>query len=177
MKRTLSQKTAISALMCAQAVTISLLESLIPTGSFMPPGAKLGFSNIVTMFCAETLGAKYAFCVTVFKALFAFLTRGVTAGIMSFAGGILSTALMCLLIKIKSVDIGYVGIAVSSAICHNATQLAVSVFISGTPEIMLYSPVLFAVSIITGVLTGVILKTIMPVLLKENKILTKGLEK
>lgn len=175
-KKTLTQKTALAALMCAQAIAISFLEGLIPTSAFLPPGAKLGLSNVVTMFCVETLSFPYALCVTLFKALFALLTRGVTAGIMSFSGGLLSALATYGLIKLKKLDIGYIGIAVCSAVCHNAAQLAVSVAISGTPAVVLYAPVLFASSAVTGILTGILLKAVMPVLKKQNHIITKGVE-
>lgn len=162
--------------MCAQAIAISFLEGLIPTSAFLPPGAKLGFSNVVTMFCIETLSFPCALCVVVFKALFALLTRGVTAGIMSFCGGLFSACATYMLMKPKKLDIGYIGIAVCSAVCHNAAQLLVSVIITGTPAVVLYAPVLFVSSAATGVLTGVLLKTVMPVLYKQNKIFTKGVE-
>ena len=162
--------------MSAQAIAISFLEGLIPTSAFLPPGAKLGLSNIVTMFCVESLPFSYALCVTFFKSLFALLTRGVTAGIMSFCGGMLSTIATYGLFRLKKLDIGYIGIAVCSAVCHNAAQLAVSAVISGTPAIVLYFPALFASSVLTGILTGILLKAVMPVMNKQNHIITKGVE-
>ena len=165
---------ALCAILCAQAIAISFLESLIPTSAIMPPGAKLGFSNIVTMFSVEILGIKYALCITAFKALFAFFTRGFTAGLMSFFGGIFSMLVMYLLLKNKKLDIGYIGIAVSSAITHNAAQLMIFVFISATPSVAYYFPVLFFMSLITGSVTGLLLKTVMPVLIKQKKIFIKG---
>lgn len=172
----MARKTALAAMMCALAIAISFLEGLIPTSAFLPPGAKLGFSNIVTMFCVDTLTLPYALCVTLFKALFALMTRGATAGVMSFCGGMLSTFVTYGLFKLKNLDIGYIGIAVCSAVAHNAAQLAVSVVISGTPAIVIYAPVLFASSAVTGILTGILLKIVMPVLKKQNRIITKGVE-
>ena len=172
----LTKKIALTSLLCAQAIAISFLEGLIPTSVFLPPGAKLGFSNIVTMFCVETLSFPYALCVTFFKAMFAFLTRGVTAGIMSFFGGLVSAGATYLLFKLKNLDVGYIGIAVCSAMSHNLAQLSVSVFITGTPSMFMYAPVLFISSVVTGILTGILLKTIMPALNKQNKIFIKGVE-
>ena len=175
-KKTYNQKIALSALMCAQAVAISFLEGFVPASAFLPPGAKIGLSNVVTMFCVQTLSIKYALCVTLFKALFAVVTRGFTAGIMSLSGGILSTVMTYILIKIKSLDIGFIGVAVCSAICHNAAQLAVFAVISGTPAAVYYAPVLCVSSVLTGILTGIVLKIIMPVLEKQNRKLIKGVE-
>ena len=174
MKRSKAQKAALTGILAAQAVALSFLEGLLPTSAFLPPGVKPGFSNIVTMFCAETLGAGYAFGITLIKSLFAFLTRGVTAGFMSLAGGLLSTAVTCVLVKVKSKEIGYIGIAVPSAVCHNGAQLAVCIFITGTPEMVTYAPVLLISALLAGVLTGILLKAIMPVLIKQNNYFSKG---
>lgn len=175
-KKTYNQKIALSALMCAQAVAVSFLEGLIPVSTFLPPGSKIGLSNVVTMFCVQTLSVKYALCVSLFKALFAMLTRGFTAGIMSFSGAMASTAITYILIKVKSLDIGFIGMAVCSAICHNAAQLLIFAVISGTPAALYYAPVLCVSSVLTGILTGIVLKIIMPVLEKQNRNLIKGVE-
>lgn len=74
-----ARKTALLGILCAQAIALSFLENLIPSLPFLPPGAKPGFSNIVTMFTVLTLGLPQAMCITVFKALFALMTRGATA--------------------------------------------------------------------------------------------------
>ena len=89
-----ARKTALLGILCAQAIALSFLESLIPALPFLPPGAKPGFSNIVTMFAVLTFGLPQAMCITVFKALFALATRGATAFFMSLAGGVLSTLAM-----------------------------------------------------------------------------------
>lgn len=95
---------------------------------------------------------------------------------MSFFGGLFSMLVMYLLLKNKKLDIGYIGIAVSSAITHNAAQLMIFVFISATPSVAYYFPVLFFMSLITGSVTGLLLKTVMPVLIKQKKIFIKGVE-
>ena len=71
----------------ALAIVLSALENLIPPLPMMPPGAKLGLSNIVTMFAAGTFGLIPALAIALLKALFAGATRGVTALLMSLAGG------------------------------------------------------------------------------------------
>ena len=55
-----ARKTALLGILCAQAIALSFLESLIPALPFLPPGAKPGFSNIVTMFAVLTLGLPQA---------------------------------------------------------------------------------------------------------------------
>ena len=52
-KKTLRLTTL--AVLGALAIVLSALENLIPPLPMMPPGAKLGLSNIVTMFAAGHL--------------------------------------------------------------------------------------------------------------------------
>ena len=107
--RNAAARAAELGIMSALAIAISYLEKLIPAFPGMPPGAKPGFSNIVTMFAAESLSVADAFMITVFKAIFAGVTRGTTAFFMSLFGGLLSTAAACLMLRAKKFKIGYLG--------------------------------------------------------------------
>lgn len=167
--KTKTQKIALIGVLSAQALALAFLENLLPALPFLPPGVKLGLSNIVTMFCAGSLGVIPAFCVTIIKSLFVFLTRGATAFFMSLGGGLLSTLAMCLLIKLVKNKSGYVGVAVVSAICHNLGQLAVSIIITKTTAMFSYAPVLLASAIVMGFITGAVLKVTMPLLIKQSK--------
>lgn len=167
--KTKTQKIALTGVLAAQALALSFLENLLPALPFLPPGVKLGLSNIVTMFCAGSLGFTTAFCVTVIKSLFVFLTRGATAFFMSLGGGLLSTLAMCLMIKFVKNKSGYVGVAVVSSVCHNFGQLAVSIIITKTTAMLSYAPVLLLSAVIMGFITGTVLKLVMPLLIKQSK--------
>ena len=169
--KNLTRKIAVTGMMCALALALSYLESLIPAYPGFPPGAKPGLSNIVTMFMASCAGPGYAFFVTVIKGLFAGVTRGMTAMLMSLSGGILSTAAACLLFRFLKEKIGYIGIGVICAVCHNIGQLAAACIISGTASLIVgYGPLLLIFAIVTGLLTGAILKAVMPALAKTAKL-------
>ncbi|MDR0314534.1 MAG: Gx transporter family protein [Oscillospiraceae bacterium] len=159
---------ALLGILGAQAIVLSLLENFIPPVPGLPPGAKLGFSNIVTMFTASTMGFMPALYITVIKAVFAGATRGSAAFFMSFAGGVLSTAVMSLLLKSKRKTFGIIGIAVLSAAAHNLGQLIVAAIISGTSLFVSYAPFLLIYALITGCLTGSMLKIIMPALQRQS---------
>lgn len=159
---------ALGGILCAQAIALSWLEGLIPAVPWMPPGAKPGFSNIVTMFAAGSLGPGYAFTITFIKALFAFLTRGATAGAMSLAGGLVSTLIMLLLLKKTGSGTGIIGVSVVCALSHNMAQLAVSAGMTGTRYTLYYAPVLGIAAVITGAVTGIILKAVLPALNKQK---------
>ena len=110
MKKKLSYKIALSAILCALAISLGFLESLLPPIPLLPPGAKPGFSNIITMFAAGSIGLPSALAIAVIKGGFAFITRGVTAGIMSISGGLLSAVAMYLLMRYARKIFGFIGI-------------------------------------------------------------------
>lgn len=167
--KTKTQKIALLGILSAQALALSFIENLLPAMPFLPPGVKLGLSNIVTMFTAGTMGFLPALAVTFIKSLFVLLTRGVTAFFMSFGGGFLSTVAMCLMIKFVKDKSGFIGVAVVSAVCHNIGQLAVSIIVTKTTAFVYYAPVLLLSGVAMGIITGIILKAIMPLLMKQSK--------
>ncbi len=158
-------RIALTGLLGACAVALSYLESLLPTAAFLPPGAKPGLSNLANMFAAEVLGPLPAFGIAFLKAGFAALTRGGTAGIMSLCGGIFSTAVMLLLFR-KDRKLGYVGIGVISAVCHNLGQLCVAAAMVGNLSVLAYLPALLLFGVVAGALTGLICRAVSPMLRK-----------
>lgn len=169
--KNLTRKIAVTGMMCALALAFSYLETLIPAYPGFPPGAKPGLSNIVTMFMASCAGPVYAFFITIIKGLFAGVTRGMTAMLMSLSGGILSTAAACFLFRFCKDKLGYIGIGIVCAVCHNIGQLITACILSGTASLVVgYGPLLLIFAIVTGILTGSILRAVMPVLTKAVKI-------
>ncbi len=162
-------RIALVAILCGLALCLGFLESLIPPIPFLPPGAKLGFSNIITMFAAGSLGLPSALLIAALKGGFAFITRGATAGIMSLSGGILSAAAMYLLMKYARKMLGLIGISVICALCHNTGQLLAAVFITDTASIVYYAPALALFGIATGTVTGIVLRAVIPALEKIKK--------
>lgn len=169
MKKSIAYKTALGAILCAQALALSFLEGLIPPLPFMPPGAKPGFSNIITMFAAGSIGLPTAIAITLVKGGFVFVTRGLTGAVMSVSGGLLSVVAMFLLLKYAQRFLGLTGISIICALCHNCGQLVAASFITGTPNIIYYAPALAVFGAVTGAVTGLILKAVMPALEKQKK--------
>ena len=91
-------KLTVLSLLCALSVVLSAADSMIPAMPFMPPGAKLGLSNVVTMYASGALGLIPALLISVIKSLFAGLTRGLMAFLMSFFAGAASTVVSGLLL-------------------------------------------------------------------------------
>lgn len=166
-----TRKLALLGILAAQALALAFLENLIPAIPGLPPGAKPGLANIVTMFTASVMGFWSAMAITVIKSLFALITRGFTAFCMSLTGGVLSTIVMVLLLRWKKNPFGILGVSILSAIMFNAGQLAVAcIMLYGTKGLVqTYGPLLLVFGIIAGALTGTILKLVLPALEKESR--------
>ncbi len=165
-------KIALFGVLSAVALTLSYLEGLIPTVAFMPPGAKMGFSNIATMFAASSMGIVSALAITFIKALFAGITRGVTAFFMSLCGGTLSTVTMYLLFKLSK-KTGYMAIGIICALVHNFGQLIVAIITAGNLSVLGYAPVLLISGTVTGAVTGTVLRAVMPALERVTETITR----
>ncbi len=161
-----ARKIAALGIFAALALVLSFLEGLLPPLPMMPPGAKLGLSNIVTMFVASSQGLLPAFLIAVLKGLFAGVTRGFTAMALSLAGGVLSTAAMYFLFKTKK--FGLIGVGVSGAFAHNAAQLLCAYFLT-SKTMLWYAPWLCVLSAATGTLTGLLLRAVLPLLEKLER--------
>ena len=164
-----TSKVALLGILGALALVLAFLENLLPAVPGLPPGAKLGLANIVTMFAAYALGFFPAIGVTIIKAAFAGVTRGLIAFCMSLAGGVLSTVVMVLLMRLRRNPFGILGISIASAAAFNAGQLAVACIISGTPALVTgYGPLLLLFAVLTGAVTGTVLRIVLPALEKQS---------
>ena len=154
---------AFNGLLAALALVLSAIEMMLPPPPLLPPGAKLGLSNIVTMYAAGAIGLGPALCIAVIKGLFSGITRGFTAMLMSFSGGVMSTLVMWLLLHLKKRPFGLIGLGVAGALSHNAAQLLVAALLT-TPAVIYYIPWLILFGVLSGILTGLVLRIIMPLL-------------
>lgn len=155
-----TKRLAMLGVLLALAVALSYLESLIPLPTALP-GIKLGLSNTVTMFCVFFLGGLPALVTAALKSLFVLLTRGVTAGILSAAGGAASVAAMLTARRARA-SIGVLSIA--GAVAHNIGQLAAAALLLKSPLSLWYLPILILSGIVMGLLTGAVLRLLLPAL-------------
>ncbi len=170
MKNTKTEKTAFIGILGALALALSACESyILPALPFLPPGAKPGLSNIVTMYAASCVSVPVTVYVVLIKSVFALITRGATAFFMSLAGGVLSALTMIIMLKKPFKNVSYVGIGVVGAVMHNTGQLIVSLIMTGTGAILGYAPFLMLFGVITGFITGSILKVTIPAIEKTVK--------
>lgn len=168
-KHRAAYKVAFLGLMLALALVLSVFESMLPALPFLPVGVKLGLSNIVTMYCLLFLGAKTAFAVAVLKALFVLLTRGVIGAALSLSGGLCSVCLMLLFKRLPG--LGDRLISVVGAISHNIGQLVLASIILKSVYTFYYLPVMILSGVGMGLITGILLRLVMPYLKNVNRVI------
>lgn len=159
------------AMLLTLIVVLSIFEATIASLFALPPGVKLGLANIVTMFTLFYLGKKQAFSLNIAKGIFVLITRGFNAGVLSLSGGILSICVIILLSAIFNKKISYMLLSIMGAVFHNIGQLIAITIILGNVYTIYYLPILIISGIIMGSITGILLKTLLPVLsypLKEQ---------
>ncbi|MEG2814153.1 MAG: Gx transporter family protein [Oscillospiraceae bacterium] len=156
------KKITYIAMLFAITVVLMSIEAIIPPIPTLPPGIKLGLSNIVIMYCIFFLNAKYAFAILLMKSTFVFLTRGIIASILSLSGGLLSILAIIFILMFKKIEVSYTIISIFGSISHNMAQMLVSSVILKNQAVLFYSPILIISGIVMGIITGVLLKVLIP---------------
>jgi heptaprenyl diphosphate synthase len=100
------------------------------------------------------------------------ITRGFTAGVLSLCGGVLSICVLILFVCLNK-KASYLVLSISGAIAHNIGQLIAVSLMFNNFYTFYYLPVLIVSGIVMGSVTGVLLKTTMPVLSKPLKEVNK----
>ncbi len=161
------------AMLLTLIVVLSIFEAMLPPFPMLPPGVKIGLANIVTMYTLFFLGKKEAFALNIAKGLFVLITKGFTAGILSLCGGILSICVIILFEFIFKEKISYMVLSILGAISHNMGQLAAIILLLNNKYTVYYMPILIISGIVMGSITGILLKTLLPVLSYPLKELNK----
>lgn len=154
-----AQTVALYGIMVALAFVFSYFESLIPF-SVGIPGVKLGLANLVVVVALYIMKPSQAFSISLIRILLTSLTFGnITVSLpYSLCGGLLSFAVMYFAKKTK---LSVVGVSMLGGICHNIGQIIVAAIIMETSKIAYYLPVLLVAGLLTGLLLGVVSKTVI----------------
>ena len=148
-----TRKITLLACLSAIALTIFMVEAQIP--ALVPiPGIKLGLANIVTVFAVFFLGPREAACVLFVRIFLGAVFAGNFSTIFySAAGGISAIGVTILLRKLLTKKQLWVA-GCLGAIAHSIGQMAMAITLTATPGLIVYLPVMIAVSILTGTFTG-----------------------
>ena len=155
MKLTTKQLT-LCALLTAMALALSYLENLFPLSLAIPvPGVKLGLANIVTVFALWALGPGQTLLILLARCFLGALFAGnMNALVFSLLGALSALGTMVLLSRRRALSI--YGVSVGGAAAHNCGQIAAALLTLGSTAPLYYLPVLLAVSLLTGGLTGLV---------------------
>lgn len=164
-----TKNLTLTALLCAVALVLSFIEGSFV---FVPqcPGVKVGLSNVAVMFALFFIGKKTAFSISLLKSLFALLTRGAMAGLLSLSGGIASICVMIILSCVFK-GVSTACISVFAALTHNLAQFAVISVVYAPASMLPYLPLLIVSGAVFGVANAIFLHAVRPALskLKNNR--------
>ena len=148
-----TKKLVLLALLDAIALTIFMVEAQIP--ALVPiPGIKIGLSNIVTVFTVFAIGPREGAAVLFVRLFLGAVFAGNFSSILySGAGGLCAILMTMLLRKILNKKQLWVA-GCMGAVAHSIGQMAMAIFVTGTPSLAVYLPVMIACSIVTGLFTG-----------------------
>ncbi|MCL2500120.1 MAG: Gx transporter family protein [Defluviitaleaceae bacterium] len=165
-----AKKLTFLGFMLALMVILIFFERMLPPLPMLPPQfSRLGLSNIIVMYIFFFVGKREAFLMAVMKAIFNLLMRGPMASLLSLSGGLFSVAVIFILWWVFRDRISYVALSIGGAIGHNLAQLLVACAVLQSGYLFLfYLPILLVAGVVSGTLTGISLRVIMPVFDKIN---------
>ena len=148
-----SRRLARYALLTALAMALSWLESLVPLAGAVPPGVKLGLTNLVVIFALYRMSLRDAAVISLIRVVLVAFTFGNSYSFAySLAGAALSLAVMALLKR--SGKFSLLGVSVAGAVSHNIAQVLVAMAVMETSRLAWYLPVLLVSGIAAGVCVG-----------------------
>lgn len=160
--KTDTQRLALTGLLFAGAMVLSVAESMLPPVPVPVPGVKFGLSNIAVMYALFFLGGREAYFLACLKSVFVFAMRGAVAGALSLAGGVLSVSVMLFLYLLFKERLSYLSVSMFGAIFHNIGQFLVILLLYTGMNMWPYLPVLILSGIAAGAVTATLLRFLIP---------------
>ena len=143
-----------TALLLALALALHQVERLLPFSLLPYPGVKLGLGNLVTLLTLFLLRPYHALLFAVLRNLLTAWFAGLSGLVFALTGALLAFAVMSLLAWSIPRDISLPALSAAGAITHNIGQLIVAAWLSQTPAIFSYLPVLCISGTLSGVAIG-----------------------
>ncbi len=148
-----SRRLARYALLTALAMALSWLESLVPLAGTVPPGVKLGLTNLVVIFALYRMSLRDAAVISLIRVVLVAFTFGNSYSFAySLAGATLSLAVMALLKRSRKFSL--LGVSVAGGVSHNIAQVLVAMAVLETARLAWYLSVLLVSGIAAGVCVG-----------------------
>lgn len=149
-----TRRLARVSLLCACALVLSYLETMIPLPVAVP-GIKLGLANVAVVVALYTLDVKSAAAVALVKVFASgFLFGSPMMLVYSLGGTVLAFIGMVALAAVPGV--GLVPVSMLAAVLHNVGQLGVVAMALQTPAVFINLGVLGVAACVTGGITGAV---------------------
>jgi heptaprenyl diphosphate synthase len=158
------------AVLSAYALALHGFESLLPTPI---PWLRFGLANIITLVALVLYGFRTAMTVTLIRVILASIFLGTFLGpsfMLSFSGGVASTAAMGLAYAAFGEVFGPVGLSLIGALFHNIAQLTLAyfLFIQRIEAVIFIAPVIILIGTVTGVANGTVSGLLIKKILQKN---------
>ncbi len=150
-----TKRITLLAIMLSLSIVLSIVESLLPVIPI--PGVKLGLANVVTLIVMYIYGEKDAFMVLLLRIILVGLLRGNIFSVtffLSMSGGMTAYLMMILFKNVKVFSV--IGVSIMGAFGHSVGQIVMAIFLIERAELIYYFPYVLVISVITGVLTGLV---------------------
>ena len=161
-----TKKIVTIAILTSVAIVLSIVESFIPIGL---PGIKLGLANAVVLITLYLYSYKEAFLIEMIRVL---ITGLIYSGLfsyqflLSFVGALVSFIVMFILSRFTKLSV--ILISVFGAISHTIGQILIAYIYISSESIFLYLPIIMSLSIVTGILTGLISYKVLSIFKEET---------
>lgn len=159
-----ARRISAGAMLIAAAFMISFAESALI--SFAPlPGFKPGLANLAVM-AALCISPLDAVCVSLGRLIISAVFFGnYISAVMSFSGAAASLLILFAMHVLKIGHLSWIGVSYLSALFHNGGQLAAACLLLSSTAALSYAPVLLIFSAVCGILSGIIMNHISPIVL------------
>lgn len=149
-------------LLIATALILGYFERILPITPGLP-GIKLGLGNIVLLYALYRFSTREVLLLMMAKTLLtAVAFAGFGSFLYSFVGAV--SALMVMITVKNFLKASIVGVSVSGGVFHNIGQLTAASIIVQTRALTMYFPILLISGITTGILTGLVAKSLIQAL-------------
>lgn len=149
-----TKRLTLLAVMLAASIVLSIVESFIPV---FIPGVKLGLANVVTLIIFYMYGDRDALLILVLRIFLVGILAGTIASpgfFLSLSGGMVAYVMMFIFKHLKVFSI--IGVSIMGAFGHSVGQIAMAIFLIERTELIFYLPWILVLSVVTGVLTGMV---------------------
>ena len=160
------KRLMIISMLLSAAIVIGYLESLIP---LFIPGVRLGLANVIILIMLYEFKFYEALIVDLLRIFIISLIRGTFLSpifFMAFVGGMLSYFVMLIFSRIKIFS--PIGVSILGSLFHAVGQILVAIILMSTVKIAYYLPFIALLSIVTGIISGLIAKTYLKRSITKN---------